>query len=60
MCMTLFIYIHGPQASGCRLGHSERQKEMREMAMLHEHQLARIHAHNQQLEQQRDGEEQMQ
>lgn len=58
--MTLFIYIHAPQASGCQLGHSERLKEMREMAMLHEHQLARIHAHNQQLEQQRDGEEQMQ
>ncbi|XP_071342546.1 coiled-coil domain-containing protein 17-like [Trachinotus anak] len=40
--------------SGCHLGHSERLKEMREMATLHERQLALIHAHNQQLEQQRD------
>ncbi|XP_051233110.1 coiled-coil domain-containing protein 17 isoform X5 [Dicentrarchus labrax] len=41
-------------ASGRQLGHSERLKEMREMATLHERQLALIHAHNQQLEQQRD------
>lgn len=60
LCMNLFIYKHGLQASGCRLGHSERLREMREMATLHERQLALIHAHNQQLEQQRDGEEQMQ
>uniref|UniRef100_A0A8C4HP84 Coiled-coil domain-containing protein 17 n=1 Tax=Dicentrarchus labrax TaxID=13489 RepID=A0A8C4HP84_DICLA len=42
------------EASGRQLGHSERLKEMREMATLHERQLALIHAHNQQLEQQRD------
>ncbi|KAI3368535.1 hypothetical protein L3Q82_025544, partial [Scortum barcoo] len=42
------------EASGRQMGHSERLKEMREMATLHEHQLAMIHAHNQQLEQQRD------
>ncbi|XP_044055508.1 coiled-coil domain-containing protein 17 isoform X2 [Siniperca chuatsi] len=42
------------EVSGCPLGHSERLKEMREMATLHERQLALIHAHNQQLEQQRD------
>ncbi|XP_056234600.1 coiled-coil domain-containing protein 17 [Seriola aureovittata] len=42
------------EASGCHLGHSERLREMREMATLHERQLALIHAHNQQLEQQRD------
>ncbi|XP_031139771.1 coiled-coil domain-containing protein 17 isoform X2 [Sander lucioperca] len=42
------------ESSGRQLGHSERLKEMREMAMLHERQLALIHAHNQQLEQQRD------
>ncbi|KAM7388170.1 hypothetical protein PAMP_024368 [Pampus punctatissimus] len=35
-------------------GHTDRLKEMREMAAHHEHQLALIHAHNQQLEQQRD------
>uniref|UniRef100_A0A3Q3S375 Uncharacterized protein n=1 Tax=Mastacembelus armatus TaxID=205130 RepID=A0A3Q3S375_9TELE len=37
-----------------KLGHSEKLKHMREMAAVHEHQLALIHAHNQQLEQQRD------
>ncbi|XP_073331831.1 coiled-coil domain-containing protein 17-like [Pagrus major] len=42
------------EATGRQLGHSERLKEMREMATLHERQLALIHAHNQQLEQQRD------
>ncbi|XP_076581937.1 coiled-coil domain-containing protein 17 [Chaetodon auriga] len=42
------------EACGRQLGHSERLKEMREMATLHERQLALIHAHNQQLEQQRD------
>ncbi|XP_040896864.1 coiled-coil domain-containing protein 17 [Toxotes jaculatrix] len=42
------------EASGRHLGHSERLREMREMAMLHERQLALIHAHNQRLEQQRD------
>ncbi|XP_036970677.1 coiled-coil domain-containing protein 17 isoform X2 [Acanthopagrus latus] len=42
------------EATGRQLGHSERLKEMREMAALHERQLALIHAHNQQLEQQRD------
>ncbi|KAM9358401.1 coiled-coil domain-containing protein 17 [Symphorus nematophorus] len=42
------------EASGRQLGHSERLKEMREMATLHERQLALIRAHNQQLEQQRD------
>ncbi|XP_045905933.1 coiled-coil domain-containing protein 17 [Micropterus dolomieu] len=42
------------EASGRQLGHSERLEEMREMATLHEHQLALIHAHNKQLEQQRD------
>ncbi|XP_034438823.1 coiled-coil domain-containing protein 17 isoform X2 [Hippoglossus hippoglossus] len=36
------------------LGHTERLKEMREMATLHERQVALIHAHNRQLEQQRD------
>ncbi|XP_067454264.1 coiled-coil domain-containing protein 17 [Thunnus thynnus] len=42
------------EACGRQLGHTDRLKEMREMAALHEHQLALIHAHNQQLEQQRD------
>ncbi|XP_076010528.1 coiled-coil domain-containing protein 17 [Genypterus blacodes] len=42
------------QACGRQLGHSEKLKEMREMAELHERQLAVIHAHNQDLEQQRD------
>ncbi|GLD74556.1 coiled-coil domain-containing protein 17 isoform X1 [Lates japonicus] len=42
------------EASGRHLGRSERLKEMREMATLHERQLALIHAHNQQLELQRD------
>ncbi|XP_070765069.1 coiled-coil domain-containing protein 17-like [Enoplosus armatus] len=42
------------EASGRQLGHSERLKEMREMATLHQRQLALIQAHNQQLEQQRD------
>ncbi|XP_069560950.1 coiled-coil domain-containing protein 17-like [Brachyistius frenatus] len=42
------------QASVHQLGRSERLKEMREMATLHERQLSLIHAHNQQLEQQRD------
>ncbi|XP_041791224.1 coiled-coil domain-containing protein 17 [Chelmon rostratus] len=42
------------EVSGRQLGHSERLKEMREMATLHERQLALIHAHNQQLEQQRE------
>ncbi|XP_050933215.1 coiled-coil domain-containing protein 17 [Lates calcarifer] len=42
------------EASGRHLGHSERLKEMREMATLHERQLALIYAHNQQLELQRD------
>ncbi|TDH08825.1 hypothetical protein EPR50_G00101930 [Perca flavescens] len=42
------------ESSGRQLGHSERLKEMREMAMNHERQLTLIHAHNQQLEQQRD------
>ncbi|XP_032382106.1 coiled-coil domain-containing protein 17 [Etheostoma spectabile] len=42
------------ESSGRQLGHSERLKEMREMAMLHERQLTLIHAHNQKLEQQRD------
>ncbi|XP_034738042.1 coiled-coil domain-containing protein 17 [Etheostoma cragini] len=42
------------ESSGRQLGHSERLKEMREMAMLHERQLTLIHAHNQELEQQRD------
>ncbi|XP_042369363.1 coiled-coil domain-containing protein 17 [Plectropomus leopardus] len=42
------------EASGRQLGHSERLEEMREMATLHERQLALIRAHNQQLEQQRD------
>nr|XP_033478744.1 coiled-coil domain-containing protein 17 isoform X1 [Epinephelus lanceolatus] len=42
------------EASGHQLGHSERLEEMREMATLHERQLALIRAHNQQLEQQRD------
>lgn len=59
LCMNVFIYKHGLQATGRQLGHSERLKEMREKAALHERQLALIHAHNQQLEQQRDGEEQM-
>ncbi|XP_008298098.1 coiled-coil domain-containing protein 17 [Stegastes partitus] len=44
----------GSTVSGSQLGHSERLKEMREMASVHERQLALIHAHNQQLEQQRD------
>nr|XP_046248214.1 coiled-coil domain-containing protein 17 [Scatophagus argus]XP_046248215.1 coiled-coil domain-containing protein 17 [Scatophagus argus] len=43
-----------PEGDGCQLGHSERLKEMREMATLHERQLALIRGHNQQLEQQRD------
>ncbi|XP_068563822.1 uncharacterized protein ccdc17 [Cebidichthys violaceus] len=42
------------ETSGRQLGSSERLKEMREMSTLHEHQLALIHAHNQELEQQRD------
>ncbi|KAF1385408.1 hypothetical protein PFLUV_G00107450 [Perca fluviatilis] len=42
------------ESSERQLGHSERLKEMREMAMNHERQLTLIHAHNQQLEQQRD------
>ncbi|KAM7409808.1 hypothetical protein PAMA_001349 [Pampus argenteus] len=43
------------EACGRQLqGHTDRLKEMREMAAHHEHQLALIHAHNQQLEQQRD------
>ncbi|XP_062280827.1 coiled-coil domain-containing protein 17 [Scomber scombrus] len=42
------------EACGRQLGHTERLKEMREMAALHEHQLALINAQNQQLEQQRD------
>ncbi|KAG7242305.1 hypothetical protein INR49_023981 [Caranx melampygus] len=42
------------QASGRHLGHSETLREMKEMATLHERQLALIHVHNQQLEQQRD------
>ncbi|XP_037626768.1 coiled-coil domain-containing protein 17 isoform X1 [Sebastes umbrosus] len=42
------------EASGRQLGHSERLEEMREMATDHERELALIHAHNQQLEQQRD------
>ncbi|XP_060934148.1 coiled-coil domain-containing protein 17 [Limanda limanda] len=36
------------------LGHTEGLKEMREMATLHQRQVALIHAHNRQLEQQRD------
>ncbi|XP_053178991.1 coiled-coil domain-containing protein 17 [Scomber japonicus] len=42
------------EACGRQLGHTERLKEMREMAALHEHQLALIHAQNQQLEQQKE------
>ncbi|XP_029988573.1 coiled-coil domain-containing protein 17 [Sphaeramia orbicularis] len=45
---------HHDRSCGRQLGHSERLKAMREMAERHEHQLALIHAHNQQLEQQRD------
>uniref|UniRef100_UPI003AAEB8B1 coiled-coil domain-containing protein 17-like n=1 Tax=Centroberyx gerrardi TaxID=166262 RepID=UPI003AAEB8B1 len=37
-----------------QLGRSEKLKEMREMAELHERQLAQIHAHNQHLELQRE------
>ncbi|XP_035813588.1 coiled-coil domain-containing protein 17 [Amphiprion ocellaris] len=44
----------GSTVSGSQLGHSERLKEMREMASVHERHLALIHAQNQQLEQQRD------
>ncbi|XP_053286777.1 coiled-coil domain-containing protein 17 [Pleuronectes platessa] len=36
------------------LGHTEGLKEMREMATLHQRQVALIHAHHRQLEQQRD------
>ncbi|KAG7513659.1 hypothetical protein JOB18_013522 [Solea senegalensis] len=36
------------------MGHSDRLKEMREMATLHERQVALIQAHNQELQQQRD------
>ncbi|KAM4629292.1 coiled-coil domain-containing protein 17-like [Polymixia lowei] len=42
------------QLCGLRLGHSERLKEMEEIAELHKHQLAQIQAHNQHLEQQRE------
>lgn len=44
MCTNLLIYNDGLQASGRRLGCNEIMKEMREMV-------------NQQLEQQKDGEE---
>ncbi|KAM3876363.1 coiled-coil domain-containing protein 17 [Diretmus argenteus] len=37
-----------------QLSHGEKLKEMREMAEHHEHQLAQIHAHNQELELQRE------
>ncbi|KAK2908156.1 hypothetical protein Q8A73_009229 [Channa argus] len=42
------------EVSGRQLGHSERLQQMREMAMLHERQLALIRVQHQQLEQQRD------
>ncbi|XP_054458918.1 coiled-coil domain-containing protein 17 [Anoplopoma fimbria] len=42
------------ETSGRQFGHSERLEEMREMTKLHQHQLALIHTHNQELEQQRD------
>ncbi|XP_026201518.1 coiled-coil domain-containing protein 17 [Anabas testudineus] len=42
------------EVSGRQLGHSERLKQMREMATLHERQLALIRVQHQQLEQQRD------
>ncbi|XP_059196350.1 coiled-coil domain-containing protein 17 [Centropristis striata] len=46
--------ITDTEASGRQPGHGERLEKMREMATLHERQLALIHTHNQQLEQQRD------
>ncbi|KAF7656559.1 hypothetical protein LDENG_00039490 [Lucifuga dentata] len=42
------------EVCGRQLGHSGRLKEMREMAKVHEKQLALIQAHNQNLEEQRD------
>ncbi|KAK2835200.1 hypothetical protein Q5P01_015684 [Channa striata] len=42
------------EESGRQLGHSERLQQMREMATLHERQLALIRVQHQQLEQQRD------
>ncbi|KAM9848856.1 coiled-coil domain-containing protein 17 [Aulostomus maculatus] len=42
------------RSTDSKLGHRERLMEMRGMAERHEHQLASIHAHTQQLEQQRD------
>ncbi|XP_070688344.1 coiled-coil domain-containing protein 17-like [Pempheris klunzingeri] len=49
-----FYSLYFFKTNGHQLGHRERLKEMRELAMLHERQLALIHGHNQQLEQQRD------
>nr|XP_043900612.1 coiled-coil domain-containing protein 17 [Solea senegalensis] len=45
---------HNRQLRRHHMGHSDRLKEMREMATLHERQVALIQAHNQELQQQRD------
>ncbi|XP_058494872.1 coiled-coil domain-containing protein 17 isoform X2 [Solea solea] len=45
---------HDRQLRRHHMGHSDRLKEMREMATLHECQVALIQAHNQELQRQRD------